>query len=904
MKTSIEPNHIVFIESNTTGTGKLFIATARKKGFVPIFITSNPDKYPYLSEILIHPIILDTNDEQSLFYFLQTIPNLKGVFSSSEYYIETACKLATKLRLPTNNPQVVNTCRNKDILAETLSSNGINCPYTLKIKSIDELQHVFSKSNIKFPVVIKPSKGTGSIGVRLCHEENEALEYTKSLLNQEVQTNQNSNIVLLQEYIAGEEYSVETISINNKVQIIGITKKHLSDEPYFVETGHDFPALLEESLENRIHEIICNSFNVLGFSLGPAHTEIRVKNNIPYIIEINPRLAGGMIPKIVKTAIGVNLIEKTIDLITGKNINLIHKKNGFSSIRFVIPQKNGLLKSVSLKPENLKTTVEFNINKKSNDLIILQGDFRDRIGYLIVKENTFDTCVKLANDNISSVTIEMMETDNKENTNENTGRLKHSLMPEVQKLINKKIAYKEKLTELKLLADIDEAHIIMLHQTKFINKNQTTLLLDEINKLRLESFASILNTPAPRGLYLLYENHFIQKLGIKIGGISHLGRSRNDINATLFKLQLKKDFFNLYQKLWQLRSTLITQAKKNFETPLPIYSQYQTALPGTLAHYYLGIENAIARDQQALEAIYSNINECPLGAGAGGGTTLQIEPSITANLLGFLSCTTNSLDAVASRDIVTRILAALSICSATLSRLTEDFQLWSTNEFKFIDFPDHLSGGSSMMPQKKNPYLLEKAKGALASLLGSYVSSIAMMQKVPFGNSVEIGTEAIKPLKEAYKNFNFTISLLTIIIKQINLNKDTIIKNQIDNLTCATYFTDILAQEDNYTFREAHHLVGEKIRHAIDSGLNPTQELLTISTHTKQINLEPLELALKMEYGGGPGIQSVTNQYNIAVKRLNEDAKWINTMKLITKDASKLRKKYSRLILQTNEHTI
>jgi len=901
MKTKIEQKHIAFIESNTTGTGQLFIETARDKGFNPVFITANPNKYSYLSKILIQPVILDTKDNDVLLAFLQTIPNLKGVFSSSEYYIESAYSLAKSLGLPANSPEVIRACRNKDMLADILSRNHINCPRTLFVESAEALIKALDNSKINFPLIVKPSKGTGSIGVRLCYNKDEVLEYVRSQFTKTFNnTGQDFGKILIQEYIDGDEYSVETVGTNHEIKIIGITKKYLSAPPYFVETGHDFPASLDTGLQQKIHEIIHASFKALQLMFGPAHTEVRIKEGIPYIIEINPRLAGGMIPKIVKTATGIDLIDATIDLVTGNTPRLVNKFDQYSAIRFFIPKSGGHLKSVNFNYRVANNLVEFRVNKKQDDELLLQGDYRDRIGHFVVKQHSSAACQQLADELLASASIEVEpNTQNSVNNMNDTGRLKSSLRPEAQKLIYKKNLPNKKLQELKLLAKIDEAHIIMLHETKLINKVHAVSLLKEIDNLKTTKFISVIHQPSPRGIYLSYENHFIQTLGADIGGMSHIGRSRNDINATMFKLKLKDDFYQLYHNLWHLRSILASQAKINLNTPLPIYSQYQTALPGTLAHYYLGLENALARDQQALKAIYSDINCCPLGAGAGGGTTLPISQAITAKLLGFSSYNTNSLDAVASRDAGARVLAALGICAMTLSRFTEDLQLWSTNEFKFVDFPDDLVGGSSMMPQKKNPYLLEKIKGELASLLGYYVTALHTMFKVPFGNSVEVSTEAIKLLDNAFNSFNTAVSLLVIIVQAIIINEENIKANQLNNLTGATYLTDVLLQNNEYSFREAHHLIGKKIRHAIDHSLNPFSELLTISEHIKPDDLDPLTIALKMEYGGGAGIKVVTSQYFDAVKRLTTDGDWLNELQLATETANKIHEKTVNLMLQT-----
>ena len=112
----------------------------------------------------------------------------------------------------------------------------------------------------------------------------------------------------MQEYIQGEEYSVESLSMVDEISVIGVTKKYLGDLPYFLETGHDFPAMLPAPLYSRIVKHVSMALKAVGFSWGAAHIELRVRDGIPYIIEINPRLAGGMIPKLVQEARGIDLM--------------------------------------------------------------------------------------------------------------------------------------------------------------------------------------------------------------------------------------------------------------------------------------------------------------------------------------------------------------------------------------------------------------------------------------------------------------------------------------------------------------------------------------------------------------------------------------------------------------------
>lgn len=901
MHSNLNQKNIVFIESNTTGTGRKFLLAAKDHGLTPIFITSNPDKYNFLKEELIQPVVLNTDSTEDMYQYLKNINNLQAIFSTSEYYIGLASRLAKDFGLLSNSSEAINLCRNKYLLAKKLKKHNINCPETIKIDSADEINSI--KNNLCFPVVVKPAKGSGSVGVKLCFNKQEVFEQAKLLFNDQ---SLKSDYVVIQEYIAGEEYSVETLSSDKKINIIGITKKYLGDPPFFLEVGHDFPAQLSKEMSRKVEELIFNSLNKLELLFGPAHTEIKIKNDIPYIIEINPRLAGGMIPEIIKQAIGIDLITQTINLLIGDTVDLNKKHQKFSAIRFVTPKNNGTIKSIKLNNDDINhQLVDFKFNKNINDVVTLHGDFRDRLGYIIVKADTLPACQELANRSIRSVLLEISPKEITKDQNINTGRLKDVLLPEIQEIINKDNVIDDIITELETLSDIDEAHIIMLFITNNLDSEKAKLLLQEITNLKAGNFDSIKHNNAPRGTYLLYENYLIQKLGMDVAGDIHIARSRNDINAAKFKLNLRKQFIEIYQRVWQLRSTLVNLSKLHLKTSMPIYSQYQTALPGTLGHYLLGIEAGLTREQSALQFIYTDLEVSPLGAGAGGGTSFAINPEITAKLLGFSSCASNSLDAVASRDPSLRFLSILCSCSMLLSRFVEDLQLWSTNEFKLIEFPDYLCGGSSMMPQKKNPYLLEKIKGMLLSMPANYTTCLLTMYKVPFGNSYEISWESLKPISKAHDEFTMIISLLSIIIKNINIKDLNVKKNQLDNLTTATYITDLLVRNKYYSFREAHHKIGSIIRDALDSGIDPNSAIYAFCDPiVNKLDLDPLNVALEVEYGGGPGFNSISKQYYQAIDRLNEDGIWLNNKKIKLSNSYLYRKNKIKEIIKQSESSL
>lgn len=211
---TINKKNIVIIESNTTGTGDLFLKNIIEKNYNVIFLTKNPAKYSFLEDRLIHPIRIDTSDIPALIEFIKNLSDVKAVFTTSEFFIETCAKIAGTLGLLHNTLDCINTCRNKDKLYSVLQANDISVPETFIVNSPAELS--IENLAISLPLILKPASGSGSIGVKLCKTKEEVLQHATLLL-------ESNKVVLMQQYIEGDEYSVESISIDGKHHIIGIT---------------------------------------------------------------------------------------------------------------------------------------------------------------------------------------------------------------------------------------------------------------------------------------------------------------------------------------------------------------------------------------------------------------------------------------------------------------------------------------------------------------------------------------------------------------------------------------------------------------------------------------------------------------------------------------------------------
>ncbi|PEM18978.1 lyase family protein [Bacillus wiedmannii] len=830
---------IIFIESNTTGTGELFIQKAIEFGLDVFFFAKDPYKYNFIDKYNINFIQEDTTDFESLFQAIKIIPNVSTIFSSSEYFVEMANKLNLKFGKKANNPEAIITCRDKMRFYNHLnSSHLVPKAWSLTTTNIDT--DFFSNGN---DYVIKPVNGSGSVNV--CKVDS-LYSYEQAIKGKD------KDEYLIQEYFSGEEFSVEVVSLEGTHFVISMIKKYLDDETSFVEVGHDFPASLPNETEQRIHSIVDKALSLVGYKNGFSHIELRVNEDGDIkIIEINPRLAGGMIPVLIENCTSLNLVDLALRLQLGqidKVRNLldnyqIHRKG---VIRFKLAPSSGQLVSVEHSCQSNEDNLIYQL-KSIGDCIQITGDFSDRIVCIISTSDTLEKCQIASKSILEQINIKIIPTEVNIDL-EDTGRLKTTLHPYIGKIISEDVSLDNKLDEIRILLSIDEAHILMLNRQKLVSSEHLKKLLVEINKIRENNYEDIIKLPKPRGLYLTYEQYLISKLGARIGLNLQLARSRNDLNATTNAIICRDITIQLLEKLIELISRLSLMGLKHARTVLPIYSQFQTALPGTLGHYLMGFVESIQMSAESLYKLLDQIH-CPLGAGSGGGTTLPIDTAYTARLLGFTKVFNNSLNAVSNRNINQHLSTIIGMIALDISRLSQDLQIWSTKEFGICSFPDFISGGSSAMPQKKNPYLLEWMKRQVGDILAEKEKIANALFKTPFSNSFEVSDNSVKTIQYLALKIEKLIQVTTMIVSHISINEDCSHRSIMDNYT---YFSDLsekLYAIANVPFRESHYYLGT----LVDKGYDIENIIHKVNGEfSVQLSKEDF-INFPRNYGMGPG---------------------------------------------------
>lgn len=435
-----------------------------------------------------------------------------------------------------------------------------------------------------------------------------------------------------------------------------------------------------------------------------------------------------------------------------------------------------------------------------------------------------------------------------------TGRLTGQLGERTQRVVYGELTQAEIDAELPLMIRVDQAHLVMLAEQKLITADAAGQLLRCMDELAAARFGPLLSRPAPRGVYLMYEGYLIERLGPQIGGVLQSGRSRNDLKATISSLRLSDWLLGFAAQAVRLEAVLLSRARAYQSVVMPAYTHFQAAMPVTYGYYLLGVALAAGREIDALAAAAAGLRICPLGAGAVAGTDLPIDPERTAALLGFAAAAAHALDAVASRDVPLRLLGAATGLAIVLSRLGTDLQLWSTAEFGFVSFPDHLVGGSSAMPQKRNAFLLEHVKAKPGQALGAWAGAASMMAATPFTNSIEVGTEAMAGVWQGLRAVEQSVLLCQVLVSGARPDAARMSERAANGFTAATSVANRLVRS-GVPFRTAHHMVGDAVRRAVQAGSTQLADFGPPGW-LDQVGLADLDLSDLVRahvYGGGPG---------------------------------------------------
>ncbi len=397
-------------------------------------------------------------------------------------------------------------------------------------------------------------------------------------------------------------------------------------------------------------------------------------------------------------------------------------------------------------------------------------------------------------------------------------RLKEPLAKEICEHIYAPRLARDFTKQFTPLTDVNQAHLLMLHKTGLVSPELARKLAGGLLRMEAEGPSAVELDPAREDPYFNYEARLMAITGRDVGGRLHMARSRNDIAATIDRMRARSIVLDVTEAIGRVRKVALERASQHADVVMPGYTHLQAAQPITFGFYLSGVAQALGRDMDRLLNSLERIDASPLGAGALAGTRFPIDRRLAAAALGFTTLAPNTLDAVASRDFAWEAMSAMTIAALTWGRVVQDFYVWSTAEFGLVSFPDRVASTSSIMPQKKNPAVLEYLKGKSGSIIGLLATSLIAVKGTHFTHSGDGSRESMRSFWECAEESLRCLSLFELILSTVEPRTRTMREHVSFDFSVATDLADGLVSEAGMSFRDAHHVVGGLVRLALDAG--------------------------------------------------------------------------------------
>ncbi|WP_454785775.1 argininosuccinate lyase [Legionella sp. WA2024007413] len=400
------------------------------------------------------------------------------------------------------------------------------------------------------------------------------------------------------------------------------------------------------------------------------------------------------------------------------------------------------------------------------------------------------------------------------------GRFKKELDPRVMHF-NASLAFDRVLYVHDIVGS--QAHAKMLARQGLISESEASLICKGLEELNLEIEQGVHEFDAScEDIHMFVEQLLIAKIG-EVGKKLHTGRSRNDQVALDLRLYSRDAGLHINTLLHNLNQVLEKLSKLHADDKIPGYTHLQQAQPIYLGQFFGAYLAMFQRDLERLYDWQVRMNRSPLGAGALAGSALPLDRKWVAETLGFTGVIENTLDAVSDRDFIIEFCAAASIIMMHLSRLAEDLILWATQEFGFITLDDSFATGSSLMPNKKNPDVLELIRGKSGRVFGHLMGILTVMKALPLAYNKDM-QEDKECLFDTVNTLSVCLEIITPFLESVQFNTKVMEQKANGGYLNATAILESLVLQ-GMPFRDAHHQVGLWVQAAIDQNC-PLDEIM------------------------------------------------------------------------------
>lgn len=441
---------------------------------------------------------------------------------------------------------------------------------------------------------------------------------------------------------------------------------------------------------------------------------------------------------------------------------------------------------------------------------------------------------------------------------------------------------------LDALLEIHYAHTVMLARQGIIPESTARTCIHGLDQLDRAQLASVPYDRRSEDLFFFVEEALERLCGANAAGSMHTARSRNDIDITQYRMCLRSQILEIVCNLADARRVLLDFAARHVSTLMPAYTHTQPAQPITFAHYLLAVIEQMGRDERRLQAAYTTVNRCPLGACAISTTGFPIDRQLTADLLGFEGLQLNSYGAIAATDYLTETAGAVATAMLNLGRVTQDFLLWCTAEFGYLRLSNAWVQISSIMPQKRNPVPFEHVRVLSSKALGQAKGVFTCLHNTPFGD-INDAEDDLQPLVfAATRDANRAIRLFAGVMGGCEVMTARMAERAHSEFLTVTELADTLVRRESVSFREAHRLVSATVkelkgRYSVEAMLESVAALapshfgrpLQASRQELREALDPRHFVDVRRIPGGPAPEALQPALEEAETHLAGTRAWI-----------------------------
>jgi argininosuccinate lyase len=375
-------------------------------------------------------------------------------------------------------------------------------------------------------------------------------------------------------------------------------------------------------------------------------------------------------------------------------------------------------------------------------------------------------------------------------------------------------------------------------------------------------------------IHMAIERRLTELVG-PVGGKLHTGRSRNDQVATDLALYVRERAGRARELIVALMARLLERAEEHRDWRMPGYTHLQRAQPVYLGHHLLAYFWMLERDRIRFDVAARSTMAMPLGSGALAGANFPLDRDGVADELGFARPSPNSIDSVSNRDFLLDYLSAAAVCATHLSRLGSEVVIWSSQEFGFCSPADDFSSGSSLMPQKKNPDAAELLRAKSARVVASLDTLLGVLHALPLAYSKDL-QEDKEALFEAVDTVELELEVAERLLAGLRFDRERLAAAAADEMVAATDVADLLVRK-GMPFREAHGVVGDLVRTAVDSGRSLSElDRDELARHSELLDDEYYEVLAEGSWldskvsSGATGAEALSEQLGKAHRVLGE----------------------------------